>query len=160
MLVSVPLTIFPCLSELLIVYSVMPHRFTVAAFSVCLEWLLWLLYLNHWYDIYLWVGREPNQGKTQQICLCQLRTTDWGKTASIITWECQLIWLWEHSWRTWADISSSIRDCCATCWESLLSFSEYCVYSFFSDCIEALAVKLLEVFFPSWENSWDLNPKF
>lgn len=50
-----------------------------------------ILYLNHWCDLCLWVGGEPNQGNTQQLCLCQLRT-DSGKNGNIMIWECQHIW--------------------------------------------------------------------
>lgn len=34
-------------------------------------------YLNPGYDV--WVGGETNQGETQQLHLCQLRTTESGK---------------------------------------------------------------------------------
>lgn len=55
-----------------------------------------ILYLNHWYDVCVWVEGEPNQGKTQQLCVCQLRTTDSGKK-----WKYYDLGMSAHMVTTW-----------------------------------------------------------
>lgn len=49
-----------------------------------------MLYLSPGNDI--WVGGEPNQGKTQQLHLCHLRTTESGKNGNVMIWERWHIW--------------------------------------------------------------------